>query len=238
VGIEHEVERIRKQYDHFDHDAATRTLWSPFSEAEVAHRNQQYCAFAELFRATGRLSLADLKILDVGCGRGRMVRACLDLGAAPENVTGVDLQMNRIEDARRMSPHLDFRVGNGTDLDFPNEEFDLVMQFVVFSSIFAEDLRKRLAAEMLRILKPGAYIFWWDCVRTIGGENRQALVPQELFPGIPVTQLSYGLRPRPSYGFRPGRVSRLFSRLADRFAYPTSHYAALLGPKAAFPGAG
>ena len=124
MDIGKEIESIRNRYLHYDRDAETRARWSPFSEEEVAHRNQQYCALAALFRHIGRSTLSDLRILDVGCGHGRMVRACLDMGASPESVMGVDLQANRIEEARRLSPHLDFRVSNGSDLDFPNAEFD------------------------------------------------------------------------------------------------------------------
>jgi SAM-dependent methyltransferase len=233
VDVQQEVERIRKQYVFYDHDPETRARWSPFSDEEVAHRSQQYAALATLLRSVGRLTLSDLKILDVGCGQGRILRACLDLGSSPENLTGVDLQVSRIEEARLLSPHLDFRVGNGTDLEFPDQIFDLVMQFVVFSSIFARDLRQRLASEMLRVLKPGGYIFWWDCIRTIEGKNAEPLIPQGIFPGVPARRVDFGLRPKPSYGFPPRRIFRLLGRVVDRFGYPTSHYAALLGPKPA-----
>jgi SAM-dependent methyltransferase len=233
VDIDKEVERIRERYSHYDRDAETRARWSPFSEEEVAHRNQQYWALAALFRRIGRLALANLKILDVGCGSGRMVRACLDLGAAPQNVIGVDLQPNRIEEARRLSPHMDFRVTNGTDLDFPDHAFDLVMQFVVFSSIFAADLRKRLGSEMLRVLRPGGYVFWWDCIKTVQGEGAQALVPQELFPGMAAASLPLALSPKPSQCIARRRLSRWLAPFVDRFGYPITHTAALLGPKIA-----
>jgi SAM-dependent methyltransferase len=231
VDIDKEVERIRQRYSHYDRDAETHARWSAFSEEEVAHRNQQYGALAALFRRIGRLTLADLKILDVGCGSGRMIRACLDLGAAPENVIGVDLQATRIEEARRLSPHLDFRVANGTDLDFPDGTFDLVMQFVVFSSIFAADLRQRLASEMVRVLKPGGYIFWWDCKKTVQGQGAEALVPQELFPGLSAISLPFALLPRPSQCISRRRVGRWLAPFVDRLGYPITHTAALLGPK-------
>jgi SAM-dependent methyltransferase len=233
VDINKEVERIRDRYSHYDRDAETRARWSPFSEEEVAHRNQQYCALATLFRHIGRLSLSGLRILDVGCGNGRMVRACLDMGATPDQVTGIDLQENRIEEARRLAPQLDFQVSNGTDLDLPNDEFDLVMQFVVFSSIFAANLRRSLASEMLRVLKPGGYVFWWDCIKTVQGAEAQELLPQELFPGLPIKSLPFSLWPRPSECIRRRRLSRWLGPVIDLLGYPTSHTAALLGPKSA-----
>jgi ubiquinone/menaquinone biosynthesis C-methylase UbiE len=231
VDVDQEIERIRKQYVFYDHDPETRARWSAFAADEVAHRNQQYVALATLLWSLGKLTLSGLKILDVGCGQGRMLRACLDMGSSPENLTGVDLQPSRIEEARRLSPQLDFRLGNGTDLEFPDRQFDLVMQFVVFSSIFSPALRRRLASEMARVLKPGGYIFWWDCVKTVEGKNAQELVPQELFPDLPAKVLPFALRPKPSSCLRQRRLFRLLGRVVDRFGYPTSHYAALLGPK-------
>jgi SAM-dependent methyltransferase len=233
VTLDQEVERIRKQYLRYEQDTKWQARWSPFSDEEVAHRNQQYRALASLLQSIGKPSLASLKLLDVGCGRGRMLRACLDLGASPENLIGVDLLSNRVEEARRLSPQIDFRVANGRDLEFPDDEFDLVMQFVVFSSIPGENLRQRLASEMLRVLKPDGYIFWWDCIRTVAGQNAQPLVPQELFPGVPVRRLDFGLRPEPSYGFPQRRIFRLLGRIVDRLGFPTSHYAALIGPRPA-----
>jgi ubiquinone/menaquinone biosynthesis C-methylase UbiE len=233
VTIDEELERIRSRYIQHDQDTKWQARWSPFSEEEIDHRNQQYGALAGLFRSIGKASLSGLKILDVGCGQGRMLRACLDMGASPGDLTGVDLQASRIEQAKRLSPHLDFRVCNGRDLEFPNETFDLVMEFVVFSSIFAEELRRRVASEMVRVLHPGGYIFWWDCLKTVEGAKAQPLVPQELFPGLPVIQRFFGLRPKPSYGLQQRRRFRLLGRVVDRFGYPASHCAALIGPKPA-----
>lgn len=233
MSLDQEVQRIRSQYLRYEQDTKWQNRWSPFSDEEVEHRNQQYRALASLFQSVGQPSFSDLKILDVGCGRGRILRACLDLGASPENLIGVDLLANRVEEARRISPQIDFRVANGTDLDFPDDQFDLVMQFVVFSSIFAEDLRRRLASEMLRVLKPGGYIFWWDCIRTVAGKDAQPLIPQELFSGVTVRRLDCGLRPKPSYGLPQRRIFRWLGRIVDRFGFPTSHYAALIGPKPA-----
>src|SRR5262249_12483722 len=134
----------------------------------------------------------------VGCGQGRWLRACLDLGARADDLVGVDVRADAIDEARALSPHLDFRLGHGIDLDFPDGSFDLAMQFVVFSSVFFAQMRARLAAEMMRILKPGGYIFWWDLTQTVAESAPEPLHPRALFPGLGYQELRVGMRQKPS----------------------------------------
>src|SRR4030095_4526983 len=91
------VERIRQMYTDRDADPVVQQIWAPFAADEVDYRIQQYWCLATLMRSVGKSSLRGLDILDVGCGQGRHLRACLDFGAAPENLFGVDLHPRAIE---------------------------------------------------------------------------------------------------------------------------------------------
>lgn len=226
-----EVERIRRMYEERFANPKIRESWEPFAEAEVAYRSQQMLAMARLFRAIGRSNLAGLRILDVGCGEGRLVRAFLDMGASPEDVAGIDIRANAIEEGRRRSPHVDFRIINGTDLEFGDGAFDLVVQFVVFSSIFSEDLRRRLSTEMMRVLRKGGYIFWWDLTRTVQGSCRVSIQPKRLFPGMQYREERVGMKPRPSTCLVLRRRLQWVRGIVDRFGYPDTHISALIGPK-------
>jgi hypothetical protein len=44
----------------------------------------------------------------------------------------------------------------------PAASFDLALQFTAFSSILDQGTRQRMAAEMLRLLKPAGAIIWYD----------------------------------------------------------------------------
>jgi ubiquinone/menaquinone biosynthesis C-methylase UbiE len=229
--MQSEVERIRQMYAERDRNPIIQERWAPFAEDEVDHRNQQYWSMAEMFREIGRSSLAGLKILDVGCGQGRLLRACLDMGASAPDLAGVDLRVNAIEEANRLSPQLQFQLGSGTELNFPDSEFDVVTQFVVFSSIFHSDLRQQLAKEMFRVLKPGGYIFWWDLMRTVSRGSPEPLHPRDLFFGVDFHESHHALRPKLSRCLRlPYRLQSM-GRLIDRFGYSPTHVAALIGPK-------
>ena len=47
-------------------------------------------------------------------------------------------------------------------LDFRTDSFDFVFQSTVFTSILDSEVRKEVAGEMLRVLKPGGVILWYD----------------------------------------------------------------------------
>jgi SAM-dependent methyltransferase len=223
-----EVERIRRWYSDRAVDPVIRARYAPFNEQQVDSLCQQYRAVAESMRSIGRLSLADHRILDVGCGKGRFLRNCLDWGALPEHLHGVDVHADAIEEGLLRSPQIDLRVTDGIDLDFPDGSFDLVTEFVVFSSIDDGGLRGRLAEEMRRVLKADGYVFCWD-LPTTRTPRREVLDLQELFPGMAAKAARVAIRPRPSEGLRPR--FRPVLRWIDRFAYPPTHNAVLLGPK-------
>ena len=80
------------------------------------------------------------------------------MGANPANLFGVDIREQTISMARTLSPNVNFTTCNGWDIEFQDESFDIVMQFVVFSSISESELRKHIVQEMVRVLKPGGCI--------------------------------------------------------------------------------
>ncbi len=106
--------------------------------------------------------LRDKKILDLGCGAGGELRNFIQYGALPENLYGTDLLEDKIEQAKMLSPNIDFRCGDASKLPYEDESFDIVMQFTVFTSILDEKMKRRIASEMLRVLKPDGIILWYD----------------------------------------------------------------------------
>src|SRR2546426_352083 len=80
-------------------------------------------------------SLEGKRVLEIGCGAGYWLRAFLQWGALPENVFGIDLLPERIEQARKLCPHgVRLECGNAAALGFPGASFDLVLQSTVFTS--------------------------------------------------------------------------------------------------------
>ena len=59
-------------------------------------------------------------------------------------------------------PDADLRVGDAGCLPWADQSFDIVFQFTVFSSVLDADLKKKIAGEMKRVLKPDGIILWYD----------------------------------------------------------------------------
>ncbi|MGH7783884.1 MAG: methyltransferase domain-containing protein, partial [Candidatus Binatia bacterium] len=51
---------------------------------------------------------------------------------------------------------------SAAQLPFSDNKFDLVLQSTVFTSIIDQNLKRRVAAEMLRVVKPDGLILWYD----------------------------------------------------------------------------
>lgn len=108
------------------------------------------------------------KVLDVGCGRGRVAQHVASLTGA--QVVGVNLDQNQLESAKRfaagrgLSNRCEFQMADINELPFafPDNSFDAMYHIQVFS--LAKDLQS-LFKEIHRILKPGAKLACLDWVR-------------------------------------------------------------------------
>jgi ubiquinone/menaquinone biosynthesis C-methylase UbiE len=161
AAIEAENQRVRAAY------ARRRQLvpptryvrTDPFVLCSSHEREKQ---MAKLFRSDGLATLTGLRILDVGCGRGAMLRQLLDYGAEPELLAGIDLLEENVNGARALAPNLRIVCGSATHLPFPDSSFDLAVQFTLFTSVLADDVKYAIAADMKRVLAPGGRVLWYD----------------------------------------------------------------------------
>lgn len=134
---------------------------------------------------------AGKRVLDVGCGIGRVALALVDEAAA---VTGVDVAAGMVQAARERAgdrAHVRFEQVNGRDLGhFKDASFDIVLAvdsfpFLVPAGWAAVD---RMVADVARVLAPGGdfLVFNWSYrgdlalderdVRALGSAHGLALV--------------------------------------------------------------
>ena len=122
-------------------------------------------------------------VLDVGCGTGASALPAAEIIGSSGSVLGVDLAENQLKRARmkaaqRQLQNVEFRLGDMTNLGFPDGHFDAVVS--VFSIFFVPDM-EGLVRELWRMVKPGGklgittwgeryfapiYSIWREAIRT------------------------------------------------------------------------
>ncbi len=157
----HEAERIKQSYEKRDR-GGKRNLYSFFKPDYLFASQQREKEIIKLLSGIDINCIDDKKILDLGCGNGSVLRDFIRYGARPENCHGVDLLESRIIEARKLSPNIHFNSANAETLAYDSAAFDLVLCFTVFTSIFDKNMKRNIAQEMLRVLKPGGIILWYD----------------------------------------------------------------------------
>ena len=180
-----EAERVRAAYARraalgLD---ARYDYWQPANLFIYQSRER---ALLGLLAGAGVLPLTGRRLLDVGCGDGGVLRDLLRYGAGAEDLHGVDLLPERVERARELTPGARIEVGDAQALPYEDAGFDLVLGFTLLSSVVDEGARRRVAAEMARVTKPGGivvvYDFWTNPTNRDVHPLRRAEL-RRLFPG-------------------------------------------------------
>jgi len=223
------VDIINETYDQFLASADVQKSWNAVNATIIDyHCRQLEClgVFLEL------KELFNWRILDFGCGTGRLAGDLVEFGANPELIVGVDIRVSFLEQAYRRFPNNVWVLYDGIDLPFKNESFDLVCQSTVFSSIPDNGFRIYLAKELERVTAANGYLFWWDKVVTCEHTDGVPLFPQD-FLSWPSEIVYVRRKQLPSTSIRNLRgVGRLIGSIVDRITrYPVTHLAAFLGPK-------
>lgn len=98
------------------------------------------------------------RVLDVGCGSGRLTLAAQKWAGAQGEVVGLDPSPEMIEVARQKAKRAGlaakFEVGVVEAMPFPDASFDVVLNRLMLHHL-PGDLKQRGLAEMRRVLKPG-----------------------------------------------------------------------------------
>jgi len=224
-----EETRIRDVYAR--RQGSSRGIYSFSNPSYVLQIQERELELLSMFSHCGVGPLEASKVLEIGCGSGHWLRAFLQWGALPGNVFGIDLLSERIEQARRLCPRgVHLECGNAMALPFPAAFFDLVLQSTVFTSILDVRMRQGVAAEMLRVLKPGGLIVWYDFyVNNPKNPDVRAVGESEicqLFPGTHVELRRVTLAP--PIGRLVGRYSRLLYMLLSSVKILSTHYLCLI----------
>jgi SAM-dependent methyltransferase len=170
--------------------------------------------------------LENRTIADIGCGTGTWLLEFAQWDADPAQMAGMDLDEGRISRARGRLPSADLRSGDVQHLPWPDSSFDVVSQFTLFTSILSSPMKSRIAAEMIRVLKPSGAILWYDFrFNNPGNPNVRGIEAAEirsLFPGCGVTLQKITLAPPLARRIVP--ISWTAASLLERAPFLRTHY--------------
>jgi SAM-dependent methyltransferase len=156
-----EAERIRAAYARRE-ERGLEGRYSYWEPANLYLYQGRERALVSLLADAGLLPMTDLRVLDVGCGEGAVLRDLLRFGARPENLVGVDLLVSRLASAGASNANMAFSVADAATLPFPDASFDLLLAFTLLSSIIDGEARGAASSEMLRVLQPGGALIVYD----------------------------------------------------------------------------
>jgi ubiquinone/menaquinone biosynthesis C-methylase UbiE len=132
----------------------------------------------------GSRSPLDLKVLEIGCGVGRMTRM---LARIFGHVTALDISEEMLRQARTNLKDLDnvtLVLGDGCSLSGQEpEEFDFAFSFIVFQHVPSYEIIRSYCRDVFRVLKPyGLFKF-----QVQGGTN-MSRDENDTWLGVPVSE--------------------------------------------------
>jgi ubiquinone/menaquinone biosynthesis C-methylase UbiE len=232
VTSQTETARILREYER-----RSETIPSGFYSLDQPANYFAHCQLARaiisLLDRRGLLPIKGKKILDIGCGTGNWLLEYLQWGAMPADLHGIDLDSARIAEARLRIQGATLQAGDASSLSFADNSIDLVSQFTVFSSILDDKMKRAVAAEMLRVVRPGGAILSYD-LRVCNSANpavREISLNEirRLFPGLQLEARRITLAPPIARLIAPH--SWITASVLERVSALCSHNLALLWKK-------
>jgi ubiquinone/menaquinone biosynthesis C-methylase UbiE len=221
-----EAERIRQVYAKRGNPAAYSTL-DPAQGLMLQEREEKLRSALSRHEV---VSLEGKKILEIGCGEGVWLRRWMEWGARPENIVGIDLLADRIAVARQACPpEVALHCREASNLEGLGT-FDIVMQSTVFTSILDAGMKRQIASEMLRVLRPQGLIVWYDfhvnnpANVDVRGIRKSEI--EELFPGCTIDLQKLTLAP--PIGRPLARLSRKLYIVCSAIKPLCSHYLGII----------
>ncbi len=223
-----ETDRIRDAYAR----RAGRGLDERYSLDDPANRYLFACRerdLVALLRRQGLLPLDGRAIIDVGCGNGALLRDFVRFGADPARCIGIDLLQERIDAARERDPRMTLTSGDASALPYPDASFDIALQFTLLSSVLDAPMRRAIASETMRVLRPGGVLIWYDFLWNPGNRDVRGIrlgELRELYPRCAIDARRVTLAPPLTR--RLARTSPALCRALEALPLLRSHYLAMV----------
>jgi ubiquinone/menaquinone biosynthesis C-methylase UbiE len=150
-----EIQKVKQRYERRKLNKRVENIW--FSKY-VQYERELKCFKIVKDNFT---DLKDKKILEIGAGSGDDLLAFKRFGFKWQNIYANELLEDRVKVLKENLPISNIYSGDALKLKF-KDEFDIVFQSTVFTSILDDDFKQRLANKMYDMAKMGGVVMWYD----------------------------------------------------------------------------
>lgn len=157
-----EDKRLARVYSRYDADPGEQLKRDPTNAGNLYELKDREARLHRVLQTEGLLPIGQKRFLEVGCGYGYQLARMVDHGAIPELCYGMDILPDRIATAKLLQPSMHFLCADARRMAYESMFFDVVLCFVVFSSILDDTVAQGVAKEIDRVLKPEGVILWYD----------------------------------------------------------------------------
>ena len=134
----------------------------PANPSALYIRSSRARAAARALADTGKFPRRGDPCLEIGCGSLGWLADLLSWRLREADLHGLELDPARAAIAKESFPAADIRAGDAASLPWEPDRFALVVASTLFSSILDEVMRRAVAAEIWRVLRPGGALLWYD----------------------------------------------------------------------------
>jgi SAM-dependent methyltransferase len=190
ITIQQQLEKMRADWDQRARDNAryyVNTSTADWTDEEFFASGERTVA-EEILTDMGNIcqgkAPAEMRVLEIGCGAGRVTRALAKLFG---EVHAVDVSGEMVKlagEALAAFPNAHVYRNNGTDLAVvPEGSFDFAFSSIVFQHIPSREVIENYVREVNRLLRPGA-LFKFQ----VQGDSSLETQPDDTWLGVPFSE--------------------------------------------------
>ncbi|MGQ0827864.1 MAG: class I SAM-dependent methyltransferase [Bacteroidota bacterium] len=208
-----ETERIKKYYKERLQDDTVKK--SNTYDLFIHHmKEEREAVYKQVINCNFKYP-KNIKIMEIGAGAGANIPFFNKMGIDYKNIFANELIDERATTLKNVFPDVPLFIGDASTLNFENN-FDIVFQSTVFTSILDADFKKRLAEKMWIMTKQKGIVLWYDFKydnpknKSVKGINKKEI--KKLFPQTNKIDF-YNVTLAPPIGRRFQRVYKLLNTL-------------------------
>jgi SAM-dependent methyltransferase len=190
VDVEQQLQKMREDWDQRARENARHYV----NTANTAWTDEEFFASGERTVAEEILTdmgnicqgkePVDMRVLEIGCGAGRVTRALAKLFGEVHAVDVSGEMVRLATEALRDFPKAFVYQNNGKDLAVvPNLQFDFAFSSIVFQHIPSREIIENYVGEVQRLLRPGG-LFKFQ----VQGDSTLETKPDDTWLGAPFSE--------------------------------------------------